>query len=301
MVKVLLTGGSGLLGRYLILTKPQNIDLAATYHTNAVIDLGTYWYNLDIENYSMLSLLCNRIKPDIIIHAAAIGSVDYCEQNYSPAFAVNVIGTEKVARVANECGARLIFISSNAVYDGENPPYKEGDFRRAVNRYGAMKIQAEDHVILNCNSWAVIRPILMYGWPWPGGRENWATTVVKRLREGFPLKVVNDTVTQPTYAKDAAEAIWHIIQTTNKNVEYNVADGYYKGSLFGFALECATVFGLDETLIEPVSSSHFQGLAERPVDTTYNTNRLQRSGFVITSSRLESMREEHEYISSHIH
>lgn len=304
MVKVLLTGGSGLLGKYLMRSKPINVELSATYHMNAIHMPGIDMYALDVQNKAMVSLLANRIQPDIIIHAAAVGSVDYCEQSYAPAYAINVVGTEHMVNVANAVGAKLVYISSNAVYSGDNPPYKEGHNRRAVNRYGNMKIMAEDYVMLNSKNYAIIRPILLYGWPFQGGRDNWAVTVVKKLRTGFPLKVVDDTVTQPTYAGDVAQAIWHILKTPMRNGEFNVADNYYKGSLYDFTVNVADVFSLDKSLIEPVSSSHFQGLAERPVDTTYDTNRLQKTGFTIKSNRLYTMMGEVEHepsFSSHVY
>lgn len=302
MVKVLLTGGSGLLGRYLMQTKPFDVELSATYLMNSFSIPGVASYNLDMTNKAMVALLVNRIQPDAIIHAAAVGSVDYCETNYTHARNVNVIGTEHMVAAANEVGARLIYISSNAVYEGDNPPYKESHFRRAVNRYGNMKIQAEDYVMLNCKHYMIIRPILLYGWPFLGGRENWATTVVKQLRTGMPLKIVNDTVTQPTYAKDAAKAIWHVMEKTKNNIEFNIADKMYQGNLYDFTCKVADVFQLPKDLIEPVPSSHFGGLAARPVDTSYDTERLAVTGFKFESDGLFEMKEEeHEIISSYVH
>jgi len=295
MVKVLLIGGSSLLGRYLTITRPEHIDMSATYFMNMLFapsDVSVY--GLDVRDTAMMSLLFGRINPHVVIYAAAVGSVDYCEKHYKEAHEINVESVEYAVHLCNEIGATFVFISSNAVYDGENPPYAEGHSRRAVNRYGAMKIQAEDYIMRNSKDCVIIRPILLYGKPYAGGRANWATMIVNRLRKNLTTSIVTDTVTQPTYAFDVARAIWTILEHDDRRVEieYNIADDKYHGSLYNFAISVAKEFDLDAGLLVPVESTHFKGLAPRPIDTTFDTSQLLTTGFRFSPDGLHSLRGE---------
>ena len=119
MVKrVLITGASGLLGKYLMRNHPDHWRVCGTWLKTFI----PYGYRMDVTMPSSIQPVFDKFQPDIVIHCAALGSVDYCENHQQEAMNVNVIGTGNVLNASIKHNAKFVFISSNAVYDGENAP-----------------------------------------------------------------------------------------------------------------------------------------------------------------------------------
>lgn len=272
-MKILITGGSGLLGKSLVEIAPPEHEIVTTWHMNYV-NVGLSTYQLDIASQSQVSFIFSRVKPGIIIHCAAIGSVDFAEKNYQMAHKTNVNGVDYIMRSARDHGTKVIYISTNAVFDGREPPYTEDAARQPVNAYGSLKCQAEN-LVRNGLHWVIIRPFLLYGWPYPGGRQNWATIIADRLSQGKRLPLVNDVIWMPTYAPDCAAAIWQLIDSDNEI--YHVA-GEEQLTLYDFGVKVAEAFGLDAGLLEPVGSDYFKKIAKRPKDTTYALDKIRGLG-----------------------
>ena len=267
-MKVLITGGSCLLGKYLIDTQPDGWQATSTWYTNYVPGA----YQMDVCNASQVRYIFGRVKPQAVIHCAAVGDVDYAERNYQEVSAINVDGTRNVMAACQDYKARFVLTSTNAVFGGDEPPYAEDSPRIPVNAYGAIRKRVEDHVMQGRN-WLIVRLFLLYGWPPPAARGNWAETLVSRLRAKQPTKLVNDKYWQPTYAADVARAIWGLLGQDKREEIYHVA-GSDRVTLYEFGQGVATVFGLDGTLLEPVSSDAFPTIAPRPVDTSYRLDKL---------------------------
>jgi dTDP-4-dehydrorhamnose reductase len=295
-MKVLITGGSGLLGRYLLKTEPSDVEIALTWHENpsGTTETSDIWYKLDVRNRAAVCDLFEAIRPDLVIHCAAVGSVDFAqnESGYQSVFEVNVTGTSHIVDACNGYKSKLIYISTNAVYAGDNPPYDEDSQLEPVNSYGVIKVAAEQAVKDKAKRWVIIRPFLLYGWPYPGGRTNWAVKLIQGLGDKS-YKLVHDHIWQPTYADDVAWAIWKL--SGQDNQIYNVAT-MERATLYEFGLKVCDVFGLEKQLIEPVGSDYFPTIAPRPQDTTYNLEKLTANGIMLNDIRtgLEKMRMENE-------
>jgi len=269
-MNVLITGGSGLLGKSLTETKPVGITIKSTWYTNCI---GAD-YQMDVCNQSQVNYVVNLVQPEIIIHCAANGSVDYAEKAFTDVRNVNVEGVKNVARAAHDYRAKFVFISTNAVFAGDSPPYAEDSYRQPVNRYGSIKREAEDRVT-ELNNWLIIRPFLLYGWPHPNARQNWFSIILSRLNSHQELKLVNDIWWQPTNAKDCAKAIWQLIKY--KNEIYHVATTD-RVTLYEFGLTIARLWGYENQFIEPITSSELKGVAPRPINTTYDLRKLHKLG-----------------------
>jgi len=181
------------------------------------------------------------------------------------------------------------------VFSGQAPPYSEHFARIPVNEYGLQKKDAEDHVRGYPHPWTIIRPILLYGKPWSWGRGNWATRVMESLCHKTNMTVVDDTMTQPTYAGACAEAIWKTIETERMGTLH--VGGADKMNLYEFCTAAMDVFGRGEKiLIEPVSSDAFPDIAPRPRDTTYDLRSMKSMGLepMGVEEGLERMRQEYE-------
>jgi len=264
MKTVLLTGSSGLLGKYLRETKPDSVDLKCTYHEYAPVPAR----RMDIMSQDAIKSTFDEMKPDVVIHCAANGDVDYAEENYEKSCNINVKGTLNIMAACREYQSKLVFMSTNAVFDGNSSPYKESDERKPQNKYGEIKVDAENKVA-SLKDWMIVRPIMLYGWPYMDSRSNFVSRVLFELIRGKKIQTVGDVVTQPTYAKDCAFAIWSLIDRGKWNEVYHVA-GNEPCTLYELAISVAGVFGLNEDLIEMVNSDYFETIAPRPKNTTYD-------------------------------
>lgn len=294
--RILITGTAGLLGRALLETAPcKGVEIFGTHFSTMPPRLGVY-RSADVRDGVQVAQAFAWARPDVAIHAAAIGSVDYCERHSDKAWKVNVGGVQVVGDSCLQHGAKMIFVSSNAVFNGEDPPYTEEAHTCPVNKYGQLKVEAERWVCSSGIEHAIVRPILMYGWHNRGGRGNWVTTWVQKLGRGELVKVVDDVYSKPLYAKSCAEVIWAIILQDKSGVYH--AAGADHVTLHEFALRTAEVFGLDKSLIEPVASDSFPQLAPRPRDTSFDTTKMEQELGVRPLGLVEGLTRMREEVGS---
>lgn len=294
-MKALITGASGLLGSHLLGALPPEISCGlGSYYQNK--DEDNALHHLDICDRDNVRALMKDFRPDILIHCAGESRVDFVEQNPENGRAQNILGTENMAWDSAFLGTHFVFISSNAVYDGGEAPYRESSVQAPVNEYGWTKSAAEKVVTRYPGKSTIIRPIMLYGWPLTSRRNYLVTRILHALKLGQKYQAADDIYSQPTYAVDCAAAIWKLIlsQQTSR-ASYNVA-GEGRQTLYEFALDVATAFGLDKNLITPVKAASFKGLAPRPVDTTYDLKTIHSIGIKLPGAKdgLLRMRAEQE-------
>lgn len=272
---VLITGSAGLLGTALLQRIPENIRVAPTYFTNPQLNVhpDTTTYKLDITNEENVLSVFKNVKPTYVIHASSLGNVDYCETHREEAYKINVVGTKNIIKGCEKYGSKLIFISSNAVFDGLHAPYDEDSLVLPVNYYGETKAIGEDLVSDSGLQYAIVRLVLMYGWNNPSERQNPVTWLLDKLRQGEHIKLVDDTYTNPILNTQAALAVWSIIDK-NKTGIFHIA-GKDRVNRYEFGISVAEIFGFKTELIQKVDSSYFKGIANRMPDTTYITKRME--------------------------
>lgn len=292
MTNVLFTGGTGLLGKYFFASTPTGFKSIGTFNTNQ--SKRKDFYGLDITRKHEVFLLFTKLKPDIVVHAASIGSVDYCEAHKDEAKTINVNGTRNVLEATQEIGARLIFTSSNAVFNGKSSSYHEESDTDPLDYYGKTKVEGERIIQASDNPYVIVRLMTMYGWPPKGGRGNPVSWVIEELRKKRKINVVSDIYNNHLYAGHAASILWKIIKKNKKNQIYNIA-GKDCVSRFELANAVADVFDLDKSYINPVESDFFKKIAPRPKNTCFDTSRMQTDlgirPFSITLG-LKKMRDE---------
>jgi len=274
MNRILITGGTGLLGKALIETN-RDARISSIY-------LGSYsmadranvsYHKADICDTNMLEGIFRQTRPQVVIHTAGIANVDYCEKNYDEAYRANVIGTRNITDLAREFGAKMVFISTNAVFDGKSAPYSEDSTPSPINLYGKMKVESEGILKKSGLKHLIVRPILMYGWNNKHERPNTVTWLIKKLQNGDRVNIVNDVYENPLLNVSCAEIIWELINL-NKEGIYHIA-GRDAVNRHAFAKTIADVFNLDSSLIDEVSSDFFHSLAPRPRNTSYNTSKIE--------------------------
>lgn len=274
-MRVLITGGTGLLGVALQRSVPTDVQGFSIYFSGHNLSMPLPFPILiaDVADRKQMQSIFGWTMPDVVIHTAAIGSVDFAERNREQTKKINVGGTEIIVSLCQIFKSRLIYISSNAVFDGQDPFYSETAPVNPINYYGKLKVEAEVIVRESDILWTIIRPILMYGWPYQGERDNLVAQWVRLLKEGKTIEVVDNVFSKPLSAWSCAEIIWEVIRQHRFGI-YHIA-GKDHLSLYQLALQVAEVFDLDARLIVPVPDSHFSEIAPRPRDTSFDTSKIE--------------------------
>jgi len=273
--RIFITGGTGLLGQYLIRTRKAGLDLLSCYIGNYDIESGEgcRYVKADIRDLAGMKSIGDEFRPDVVIHTAGIANVDYCEHHYEEAYSSNVLGTEVIIELCKNVRAVLIYISTNAVFDGETAPYDEQGAVNPLSCYGKLKVACEGLVTNSGLRAAVVRPILMYGWHHGGERSNQVTWLLDKLGRREEVTMVEDVYENPLFAESCALSIWKIIDQDCTGL-FHIA-GRDIVNRYELALAVADVFQLDRRLIRPVKSDYFPSLAPRPKNTSFITKKME--------------------------
>ena len=273
--KILLTGGTGLLGHGLAASCHSDsrvYSLSVRRHSN-----DSPWKNqqhLDITSKSCVEKIFSRVSFDAVVHAAGIASVDHVRENYAESLESNIVGTLNISSACRKRSIPLIYISSNAVFDGSKPPYCETDRPNPVNEYGELKLECERLIQKTINNYLIVRPILMYGWNGRWGRLNPITWLLQKLENNETVNLVDDVKENPLYNVEAGRCIWKALEMNMQGILHLA--GATEVSRYELAVKAAEVFGKNPGLIRPVPSSHFSNLAVRPPNTTFETSRMRK-------------------------
>jgi len=275
-VKILITGGTGLLGKALVETNNSVRDITAVYIGNYAMQDGSSakYIKADICDKDAMGDIFASTIPDVVIHTAGAANVDFCEKNQASGRRANVYGTEVITSLCKIYGSKMVFISTNAVFDGKNAPYSEAAAPCPLNIYGKMKLEAEKIVSSSGLKYQIIRPILMYGWNDERERANPVTWLINKLKNKETVNMVDDVYENPLFSNHCAEIIWALIDK-NKEGYYHVA-GTDVVNRYQFAHIVAEIFGLDKNLVKAVPSSFFKDIAPRPANTSYSTAKVEK-------------------------
>ena len=275
MKTVLITGGTGLLGKGMEETAPKGWKILSVHQRPyAVEDSRARHLVLDIRDKVAVDRLFSRHKFDVVVHAAGIASVDFVEKHYAESLESNLVGTLNITSACRRAAIPLVYVSTNAVFDGRKPPYKETDPINPVNKYGRIKVECERLVRETLEHYTIMRPILMYGWNHAVTRPNPATWIYEKLMRGETIDMVDDVTENPLYNIECGRILWAIAAKRPEGVIHAAGDDAC--NRYEFARKVAEVFGLDATLIRRVSSKRFPDIAARPANTTLSTKRMER-------------------------
>jgi dTDP-4-dehydrorhamnose reductase len=209
--------------------------------------------------------------PGIVVHTAAQTNVDLCEKNRELARRANVEATANVVEACLRVGAKLIFVSTDYVFDGEKGDYQETDQPNPIDFYGVTKLEAE-RIVAKLPTRLIVRTSVLYGWH--PSKLNFATWVLQGLSEDRSLRIVRDHVNSPTFSDNLAMAIRAAIERGVTGV-LHIA-GSERVSRFEFACRLAKKFNLDEALLVPVEMRDLDWVARRPRDSSLNVGKAEK-------------------------
>jgi dTDP-4-dehydrorhamnose reductase len=212
-----------------------------------------------------------EVSPTRVVHAAAQTDVDSCETDSGMAFRVNSQGTLHVARACHSIGARMLYISTDYVFDGTaSRPYTEKDPVKPLSVYGQSKLEGEQHVRNLLEEFTIVRTQWLFG----EKGKNFVTTILNLAQKGNPLTVVNDQVGSPTYTKDLSLAILRLLETGCRGV-FHAANSSFC-SWYDFARAIVKSAGIRGVKITPMDSTCLKRPAPRPHYSIFDCSKLIR-------------------------
>ncbi len=267
-MKWFITGANGQLGRCLQQTLESNSIEYAAYSKEEI----------DITDYSRVNDVIHRVKPDIVVNAAAYTNVDQAEIDQSAANAINHTGVANLANASKLINARFIHFSTDYVFSGESTkPWQVSDATNPVSKYGESKLAGELEVarIYPSNS-LVIRTAWLYS---PFGKNFYKTMLTKAVNSQEIVRVVNDQIGQPTNANDLAELT---VRAISKKALPGIYHGTNSGtcSWFEFAKYIFEIAGEDAARVIPVRSSELTTKVERPKYSVLDNQKWSEIGIL---------------------
>lgn len=254
-MNVLVTGGTGRLGRVLTFILKEN--------KYAVISADSSNFDLKEDN---LKEKLNSINPDFIIHTAALSNVDRCEENPDLALKINSDGTEKIARYAGKYDVPVLYISTDYIFDGKNPPYSEEDTPNPLSVYGRTKLRGEEFIKPLPRS-----VVLRVSWLFGPEKTDFIDFV---LDSKMYLPVVSKQISKPTCTIDISHAILNLMENRASGI-FHFANPPSTSRL-KWAREIIKLSGkkikIKETTWEKLGLP-----AERPVNSTLSTEKYEKS------------------------
>ena len=244
---MLVTGASGMVGSY-VPEAFKDYDLVST-------DMVEGCQRLDVRDPAEVMRVIKEVKPDVVLHLAAATDVDRCEQEPDLAFHTNAIGTQNVALACQEFDVTLVYVSTAGVFGGDKAePYNEFDVPNPANVYGQSKLAGEQIVSSLLRHYYIVRA----GWMIGGGEKDkkFVGMIARLIMKGTnPLKIVDDKIGTPTYAKDLLGGIHALLQTGYYGLYHLVNKGVC--SRYDIALLIREVLEKPEIELLPVSSAYF--------------------------------------------
>lgn len=263
-MRVLVTGVKGQLGH----------DVVKECEKRGIEAVGVDVEEMDITDAQAVDRVITDAKVDAVIHCAAYTAVDAAEDNVEICRRVNADGTEYIARVCKKLDIKMIYISTDYVFDGEGErPWEPDDERHPLNVYGQTKYEGELAVEQNLEKYFIVR----IAWVFGVNGKNFIKTMLRLGEERGAVSVVNDQIGSPTYTEDLAVLLVDMVQTEKYGRYHATNEGLC--SWYEFACEIFRQAGMDQVKVTPVDSNAFPAKAKRPHNSRMSKDKLEANGF----------------------
>jgi dTDP-4-dehydrorhamnose reductase len=275
LMDVLITGGNGLLGSALCLEFIKKYKVTCCYRSSAIEIVNENFKSLKIDIATGSLSEIEEASPDIIIHAAALTDLELCEKNPGLAHEVNVNGTKNVLEAAKKCGAKLVYVCTDYIFDGKRGQYSEIDEPNPISVYAKTKLQGEEVIVKNYDDFLSIRTSL-HGWNPNPIKSSLSSSIINssRKKEVF---FVTDQISSLMFTGDFANILIELLERNLTGI-YNVASSDSM-SKYHFSIAVAEMFNLSSDFIKPVSLDEFKKkfslVANRPKNISLNVSKVE--------------------------
>ena len=262
-MRVLVTGAKGQLGS----------DVMAELEKHGHVGIGTDVEEMDITDLEKVEEVIAQADVEAVVHCAAYTAVDAAEDNVELCRKINAAGTENIAKVCKEHGLKMMYISTDYVFDGQGErPWEPDDERHPLNVYGQTKYEGELAVEENVEKFFIVRIAWVFGL----NGKNFVKTMLNLGKTRGEVSVVNDQIGSPTYTPDLARLLVDMIETEHYGHYHATNEGLC--TWYEFAREIFRQAGID-VKVTPVTSEQFPAKAKRPSNSRMNKDKLTKNGF----------------------
>ncbi len=267
MKKHLIVGASGQVGLHLLnAVKSSGFEAVGTSHSQSVSGLTS----LDIRDADAVKNLVESVSPSVLYIASALTNVDYCESNSDESYDINVRGCQNLVLAARAVKARVIYLSTDYVFDGKNGPYNEDAAPNPINVYGTHKLLAEHCVLTMCSNYVIARTTGVFG---PDAqRKNFINRLEDQTKKGIDVKVPSDQFSTPTYAPNLAQALCEVAYRADFVGVLNLSGTEYV-SRYGLAKAASEVLKFSDKHIVAQTTAELNQVAKRPLAGGLTTDR----------------------------
>ena len=257
--RILITGASGYLGGHLILQAPQNTEIFAMFHSQSSDETyGARWTAGDLLDETLPSRLLRDIKPTAVIHNAALSKPEACDNDPDQARELNVEATDRLAAAAASAGAKMVYVSTDMVFDGNHAPYKEDSPAHPCLLYGQTKLDGESRTLNRSKRHVAARSAVIYGGEGIFG-SNFAITMIQKWKLGESTPVFTDQYRSHVSVKWLAKTLYLLASNDfGGTIHLGGAEGTSRAE---FAFGLASYLGFHTRLLTETS---FVGKLQSP-------------------------------------
>jgi len=276
MKKVLVTGASGFLGYHMLPLLSKNYRVEGIYYRQKFHSPAVKWHKVNLLQEKELTQTLETIKPDAIVHAAAISNPNICEENVTLSHYINVYATVSISQYCKSSNIPLIFISTDLVFNGSMGDYNESDFCFPLSKYGSQKLEAEEFIIENNQNSLICRLPLLFG-NGPEYSRNFLGDWINKMANNEEIIAFSDeyrsTISANWAARGIVAALSYLLNQEIDNKEKIIHLGGPESiSRFDFTRLIADVFGFDDNMIVSKLRSEMPMSAARPENVSLNSS-----------------------------
>jgi dTDP-4-dehydrorhamnose reductase len=271
MKKLIVTGASGFLGANFCREQKDEFEIHAVYFHTPVEMAGIRTHKADLTNEDEVKALFAAVKPDAVLHLAALSDPNYCEEHKEESVSVNIEAAENMAMQAMEHGCRMVFASTDLVFDGKHAPYTEKDLPVPVSIYGMHKAIAEEAVRDINKEFVVCRLPLMFGQNFTPYK-SFIQPMMEKLGRGEEIKLFKDEYRTPAAAKDICNGLALALE---KGYGIIHLGGPERLSRLQMGEILCEVFGFDKKLLVPGLQKDVKMAAPRPKDVSLDSRKAE--------------------------
>ncbi len=273
-MRLLVTGAGGFVAGSILRQAPDAWDVfALSRGVASLVRPGLTWHTADICDAAQMAAVFESFRPNAVIHAAAIADIDYCEAHQDAATRVNVTATRHIAECCARQRCRLIYLSTDTVFDGERGGYAEEDAPNPLNHYAVTKFEAEQ-VVAGAGCPAVTaRVALVMGLPMLGAGNSFLSRMLPVLAQGKELGVPDQEIRSPIDVVTLGRALLELARADFSGVMHLAGNDWL--NRHAMVRRIAERFGYDPALVTPTNPIHLPGRAPRPRDVSLRNDKAR--------------------------
>ncbi len=276
-MKLLITGAGGFVAGSVIAQAPGGMEIhALSRHEPESLPAHVHFHAADITDHSMMTTLLEQVRPQVVLHTAAMANIDTCQAQPDQARAVNTMATAFLADQCARLGARLVFCSTDSIFDGVKGMYTEEDEPHPVNVYAETKVAAEKAVLAASGHNLVARLSLVMGLPVIGKGNSFLADLIRKMEKGETMNFPFNEIRTPIDVITLGAALLELCQLDIGGVVH--LSGNTRTNRFDMAGRIATYLGIpaeQQKLILGTDSNAIEGRAKRPNDASMNNARAR--------------------------